>query len=301
MEIPDKGSAFTAHIDAAALQKKLAIGSIGAWSLTFEGGQGTLELSSLMRTSLGFPEGKSVIAWDEFLATLTYPEDEPLLQQSMRVCCEDETATLSIPCRIWSKTSFTWNWMLFFGSADVREADSGRVVLSGGLQLLQGACAACSACTPQAESGLDGRAQTAAMPSVDPGEDGYKSLAFAYNKASSQLEMIAEGIGLSTWDWDVPTGVITYSDNFFRSLGYEPEEGKHTASFWGKIVHPGDRVMNLKMLNEHIAGTRPKLENELRLRHKNGHYLWMYKFWTDYRAQRRGRASACGWRAFEYR
>lgn len=66
-----------------------------------------------------------------------------------------------------------------------------------------------------------------------------------YNKKlliSSGLMAESEAIGkFSTWQWDLDTGKIDYSDNQFRLLGLEPKSFIPTKETFLEYVHPEDK------------------------------------------------------------
>ena len=45
---------------------------------------------------------------------------------------------------------------------------------------------------------------------------------------------------MGSWEWDVATGRITWSDNLYRLVGYEPGEIQSTVETFFSLVHPDD-------------------------------------------------------------
>src|SRR5690348_3062309 len=43
------------------------------------------------------------------------------------------------------------------------------------------------------------------------------------------------------WEWDLKSGLITWSDGIFRLLGLEPHSVKPSLQFFASLVHPADR------------------------------------------------------------
>ncbi|GJL79254.1 MAG: hypothetical protein NPINA01_22430 [Nitrospinaceae bacterium] len=84
------------------------------------------------------------------------------------------------------------------------------------------------------------------------------------------LEATAEGV----WDWNVETGHATYSPQWFKLLGYEPDELPHHVSTWENLVHPDDMPKLMEVLNVHFAGKTPIYEFENRLLTKSGKWCW---------------------------
>ncbi|MBI5186335.1 MAG: PAS domain S-box protein [Nitrospinae bacterium] len=54
------------------------------------------------------------------------------------------------------------------------------------------------------------------------------------------LRLTLDATSDGSWDWDVPSGKIDFSDAWARSFGYERWEAGHDLSFWEGIIHPDD-------------------------------------------------------------
>ena len=84
------------------------------------------------------------------------------------------------------------------------------------------------------------------------------------------LEATVDGV----WDWNISTGHVFFSPQWFRSLGYEPGELEPHVSSWEKLVHPADMPKLRKPLNAHLEGKISFFQFENRLRAKSGKYRW---------------------------
>ncbi|QND55710.1 EAL domain-containing protein [Mesorhizobium huakuii] len=80
---------------------------------------------------------------------------------------------------------------------------------------------------------------------------------------------------LGVWDWDLRTGDCFYSAIWARMLGYEEDELANTSDLWLQLTHPDDRERALASGDRHIAGLTDAIETELRLKHKQGHWVWV--------------------------
>jgi len=76
------------------------------------------------------------------------------------------------------------------------------------------------------------------------------------------------------WDWNIKTGEVIYSPQWFRSLGYEPGELESHSRSWREIVHPEDMPRVQKTLKAHLEGHTEVYECENRLRMKSGEFRW---------------------------
>lgn len=80
---------------------------------------------------------------------------------------------------------------------------------------------------------------------------------------------------LGLWDWNLSTGDCYYSPTWSKMLGYEPDELANTSDLWLKLTHPDDRQRAQESGDRHIAGLVDSIETELRLRHKDGRWVWV--------------------------
>lgn len=88
-------------------------------------------------------------------------------------------------------------------------------------------------------------------------------------------ERALERARLGMWDWNLRTGECFYSDTWFQMLGYQPGELPHSEDLWLRLVHPDDRDQAIISGDKHISGETDSIETELRLRHKDGHWVWV--------------------------
>lgn len=80
---------------------------------------------------------------------------------------------------------------------------------------------------------------------------------------------------LGVWDWDFRTDSCVYSDSWFQMLGYAPGELPQRSDLWLSLTHPDDRERAVHSGDLHISGSTESIETELRLRHKDGHWIWV--------------------------
>ncbi len=80
---------------------------------------------------------------------------------------------------------------------------------------------------------------------------------------------------LGLWDWDLASGTCFYSGTWARMLGYREDELAHAADLWLQLTHPDDREQAVSSGERHLSGLTDFLETELRLKHKDGHWVWV--------------------------
>ncbi len=77
------------------------------------------------------------------------------------------------------------------------------------------------------------------------------------------------------WDWDITTGEVYMSDRWKEMIGYEPHELKGEYQTWESRLHDEDRAMVLQSLQDYLNGETEAFESVHRIRHRDGHYLWV--------------------------
>ncbi|MBF2097589.1 MAG: EAL domain-containing protein [Gloeomargaritaceae cyanobacterium C42_A2020_066] len=77
------------------------------------------------------------------------------------------------------------------------------------------------------------------------------------------------------WDWNPATGTVYYSPRWLAMLGLEVSEGYPSLDTWMTRIHPDDRARVQAKLDAQLAGTLSHFEDEHRVQHTNGTYLWM--------------------------
>ncbi|MEM1308390.1 MAG: diguanylate cyclase, partial [Cyanobacteria bacterium P01_H01_bin.153] len=84
------------------------------------------------------------------------------------------------------------------------------------------------------------------------------------------LRSINEGI----WDWHSKTGLERVSDRYWEMLGYTPPVVSPPLGDELQRVHPDDREAVFAAF-EHYFHSQEPFQHELRLRHREGHYIWV--------------------------
>ena len=129
---------------------------------------------------------------------------------------------------------------------------------------------------------LDSNSNTGEMGDLIKGYNDYLALVNSKDLQEKALRQSEERFGLAIrgandgiWDWDLKENFCYYSPRWRYMLGYTEESVRNTPSEWFTRVHPDD-IDELKSdMNAHLEGNTPYFENEHRLRHMNGTYLWV--------------------------
>jgi two-component system, cell cycle sensor histidine kinase and response regulator CckA len=91
----------------------------------------------------------------------------------------------------------------------------------------------------------------------------------------ARLRLALSGADLGTWDWDIPTGHVSFDERWARMLGYEPSDLSPDLQTWSDLVHPDDLGAVTAALEAHLAGDTDGYETVHRVRHRDGNWVWI--------------------------
>ncbi len=97
----------------------------------------------------------------------------------------------------------------------------------------------------------------------------------ALAESEERWELAIKGANDGIWDWNPTTGTVHFSDRWKTMLGYSPEEIPHHFGEWESRVHPDDLPRVQDLLQRHLNGDTEYYRAEYRMRHKDGHYVWI--------------------------
>jgi PAS domain S-box-containing protein len=88
------------------------------------------------------------------------------------------------------------------------------------------------------------------------------------------LKLIISGTNAGIWNWDIETGEVYWSDNFYYLLGYYPGEiPANIDTFSNYLMHPDDKPAFEIALLDHLKYKKP-YKIEARLKTKNNTYRY---------------------------
>ncbi|MGB8623476.1 MAG: PAS domain S-box protein, partial [Paracoccaceae bacterium] len=95
-------------------------------------------------------------------------------------------------------------------------------------------------------------------------------------EAEQRLLNVIRGAGAGTWELTLTTGENRVNEQWAAMLGYAREELEPvTYDTWSGLVHPDDRPGIVDRLKRTLSGEMPEFEGEFRMRHKEGHSVWI--------------------------
>lgn len=94
--------------------------------------------------------------------------------------------------------------------------------------------------------------------------------------ANLRLKNIIESTDVGTWEWDMKTGEMIFSDRWAEIVGQNLSElGPINVKKLEVMIHPDDFAKSLELLERHFSGELPYYKSENRIKHKNGHWVWV--------------------------
>ncbi|MEJ6007656.1 PAS-domain containing protein [Paucibacter sp. AS339] len=91
-----------------------------------------------------------------------------------------------------------------------------------------------------------------------------------------RLNRIIEGTNAGTWDWNVQTGEARFNERWAEMLGWTLEELAPVSSqTWVDLCHPDDMHKAKESLMRHFFAETQFYECELRMRHRDGHWVYV--------------------------
>jgi diguanylate cyclase (GGDEF)-like protein/PAS domain S-box-containing protein len=91
------------------------------------------------------------------------------------------------------------------------------------------------------------------------------------HKSEERLRLVLQGSTDASWDWDLRSGEVYYSDRWWEMVGRSRGELPETAEEWLNQAHPDDVARVREVFDRALASTVQSYEVEFRLRHKDGH------------------------------
>ncbi len=92
----------------------------------------------------------------------------------------------------------------------------------------------------------------------------------------AQMRSIIEVMHAGTWQWNLQTGATSINERWAQIGGYSLEElSPITVDTWSRFTHPDDVKESRHLLSEHLAGRTSHYSSVFRMRHKDGHWVWV--------------------------
>ncbi|HMZ58278.1 MAG TPA: PAS domain-containing protein [Leptospiraceae bacterium] len=92
-----------------------------------------------------------------------------------------------------------------------------------------------------------------------------------------RLSAVLEGTNAGSWEWYVQTGETVFNERWAEIIGYSLAEiSPVSVDTWIQFVHPEDYQKSNGLLQRHFRKETDFYECEVRMRHRNGQWVWVF-------------------------
>lgn len=96
------------------------------------------------------------------------------------------------------------------------------------------------------------------------------------DEVEEQLSKVMEGAAIGTWEWNAATNRLTVGGEWRQILGYDKSQmPPMDLTSFRKLVHPNDLQIFDKIGHVSSDNATAMAENEFRMRHNDGHWIWV--------------------------
>lgn len=98
-----------------------------------------------------------------------------------------------------------------------------------------------------------------------------------HDEERARLELAMAGTLLGLWDWDMVSGQTVFNERWAEIVGYSLDELQPTTiDTWMAFAHPDDLAGSNAAIQAHISGDTDHYDVEARMRHRDGHWVWVH-------------------------
>ncbi len=98
----------------------------------------------------------------------------------------------------------------------------------------------------------------------------------ALRQSEERFALATQAVGAVIYDWQIIPDRIERSRELSNLLGFAPDDpGIATNAWYLTRLHPEDAVRTQQIIADAIASHAPRFEDEYRVRHKDGRYVWV--------------------------
>jgi PAS domain S-box-containing protein len=102
-----------------------------------------------------------------------------------------------------------------------------------------------------------------------------KDLINKLSESNKYLDLALAGGNLGIWDWYLTNNQVKFNSAWAKLRGLELSELKMNINDWESSVHPEDLYKAYENINNYLQGKSNFYENIHRVKHKNGHWIYI--------------------------
>jgi PAS domain S-box-containing protein len=100
-----------------------------------------------------------------------------------------------------------------------------------------------------------------------------RRVAEALRESEKRIAITLDAINDGIWDWQVQSGDIFFSKNYYALLGYAENEFSGSYSAWRALLHPQD-ILQAELVLQRSIETGEAFSIDMRLQMKDGQWRW---------------------------
>jgi len=103
-----------------------------------------------------------------------------------------------------------------------------------------------------------------------------KQIEQALKESQKRLNLVIEATDAGVWDWQTKTGKVRFNARWVQLVGYSLRELGHCdIETWQRLIKPSDLMLSQQLLEQHWHGDTDSYSFELRMKHKEGYWVWV--------------------------
>ncbi len=110
---------------------------------------------------------------------------------------------------------------------------------------------------------------------IDEVSTALKASAKLNQKLKERMELALIGSNDGLWDWNILDNSVYFSPRWKEMLGFRDDELPNEVPSWAERIHPDDVDETWADVHKNVNGETDYYENIHRLRHKDGHWVWI--------------------------
>ncbi|MDF3884218.1 PAS domain-containing protein [Cupriavidus basilensis] len=118
---------------------------------------------------------------------------------------------------------------------------------------------------------LQGRVQTL-QQALDLTTERRSQIEVALRSSEERYALAMRTADDGMWEWNLQTGDFRLSQRWKSMLGFDEDELPDTMQAWRQRMHPDDLPVVEAAMTQHLEGSTPRYQQQIRLLHKDGRY-----------------------------
>ena len=102
-----------------------------------------------------------------------------------------------------------------------------------------------------------------------------KELEIKLETERNRLQLLLDATRLGTWEWNPQSNLTSFNDRWAQIFGWSREEIEQSPYSWSSRLHPDDYDRVWRAVKDHLDGITPFYESQHRIRHRDGHYVYV--------------------------